>query len=40
MLLYGSYMRGAGLKWKHLLFGDTLSCFDLDFMCDFFQNDY
>jgi hypothetical protein len=28
MLLYGSYMNGTWLKWKHLLFLSTLSCFD------------
>jgi hypothetical protein len=29
MLLYGSYMRGAGLKWKCLVSLYTLFCFDL-----------
>jgi hypothetical protein len=29
MLLYGSYMKGTGLKWRHLFFWYTLSCFDL-----------
>jgi len=28
MLLYGSYMRGIGLKWRCLLFWYILSCFD------------
>ncbi len=28
MLLYGSYMRGVGLKWRRLFFWYTLSCFD------------
>jgi hypothetical protein len=28
MLFYGSYMSDARLKWRHLLFMSTLSCFD------------
>jgi hypothetical protein len=28
MLHYSNYMKGARLKWKHLLFWYTLSCFD------------
>jgi hypothetical protein len=29
MLIYGSYMKGIGLKWIHLFFWYTLFCFDL-----------
>jgi hypothetical protein len=28
MLLYGSYISGARLKWRHLFSLSTLSCFD------------
>jgi hypothetical protein len=29
MLLYGNYMKGTGLKWRHLPFWYTLFGFDL-----------